>query len=408
MEKTKVTAALEIASSGAKFAVGYCLNNRPIILYYGKKKFPDGILKDGKIIDPERLAPILASFFHLEDEELSLKISADNVSLVLPPLGLQIYQNDKTTNVVASDSRIDRIDISNVMAIVRKESIPNNNVVVDIVPDDFVLQNGKVFSNPPIGERSDTLTVQAKVHTLPEKIVYAFRHAIENAGVRVRRNSVATYCVSQLFASDKALPENYVYVDLGARLTTVSLIGNTQPYASVFYPVGSDDLTEDIAAAFGISEEEANLLKEKYGYDTREHKYALPLMSIDDGEGGKKALTQNDLNQVIASFFKERLSSLLSAAFNSLFARQPNGDSLRERLPLIVSGGGSLLNGLSQLLKPLFNNRDYIHFVPNILGARDPGANNLLGLIVAEGVYRGTLEDNYHGVSTLSRNQREE
>ena len=38
----------------------------------------------------------------------------------------------------------------------------------------------------------------------------------------------------------------------------------------------------------------------------------------------------------------------------------------------------------------------------------DPHDYNILGLIVASGEYRGTLEDNYHGISSLTRGSKKE
>ena len=74
--------------------------------------------------------------------------------------------------------------------------------------------------------------------------------------------------------------------------------------------------------------------------------------------------------------------------------------------PLLIGGGGSLLSGLLPYLTSinLPGVSNIYSYIPPFPGARDPAAINLLGAIAARSSYRGTLEDNYAGVSTLSRN----
>lgn len=403
MESGKNTACLEITSDYAKFAVGYSLGGSPILLYYAKKRIP-GLVNGGKIVNRAALSEVLKGFLALEDENLRLKINASNISIVVPPIGFEVYQNHKTTNVIAADSTIDRIDILNVMSLVKKEIIPSGNVIVDIVPDAFMLEDGRAFRNPPLEEKSNSITVQAKLHTLPERILNDYRRVAEEAGFRVKRSCVASYCASQLIASYKDLPESYIYVDIGARVTTVSLIGKTSPFGSLFFLQGGDDLSESIAKAFGLDFQKAQEIKEKYGYNKREPKFVLPIVKGADGDGNPKDFFQKDLNAVISEFYS-KYDVVLTNAISTISGKKASSVSSIDAAPLIVSGGGSLLAGTSDLLAPVYIHRRLILFVPRVLGARDPGATNLLGLIAAEGSYKGTLEDNYHGVSTLSRGE---
>jgi cell division protein FtsA len=402
MDSLKNTRCLEITSDYAKFAVGYMLNNQPVLVYYVKKPLTDCLVK-GEIANPDSISKVIAQFLKIEDESVQLKISSTSVSIVVPPLGFQVYQNNKVTNVIASNGLIDKIDISNVMSLVKKEPVPNGNIIVDIVPDAFVLANGKPFGNPPLGEKSDSLSVEAKVHTLPENLLNEYRQVAEQAGFRIKRACIATYCASQLIACDKSMPFNYLYIDIGAHLTTVSLIGKCAPFGSLFFAEGGDELSKRIAEEFHISFKDANALKEKYGYDSRLQKRPLPLAKSVDEDGKEVTYYQRDLNSVIENYF-DRYDSYLSNAIQTLSTRKMLNDSALS-LPLVFGGGGSLLYGIDKLLVRSTGKRKAIYYVPSVMGARDPGAINILGLIAAEGAYRGTLEDDYHGVSTLSRDR---
>ncbi len=400
MEIGKNTACLEITSDYAKFAIGYAQGGAPVLLYCAKKPIK-GLVKDGEIADSKALADVLASFMKLDDESLRLKINAASVSIVVPPLGFEVYQNNKTTNVIAQDGIVQKIDISNVMSLVKKEPVPNGNVIVDIVPDAFLLENGKMYANPPLGEKTNSLTLEAKVHTLPDKLLRGYQKAAEDAGFRINRSCVATYCAASLLACFKGVPESYVYIDMGAHITTVSLIGNTSPFGSLFFFKGGDDLTSDIAEVFGISSDEAESLKIKYGYDPRDIRYQSPIFV-----SASARRFQKDLNAAIESFF-ENYDAVLANAIQTIIGKQPP-NPIFDSLPILLGGGASLLNGIEGLLKPAAGKHPIMRFIPPVIGSRDPSLINLLGLIVAEGSYRGTLEDNYHGVSILSRDSKKQ
>jgi cell division protein FtsA len=403
MEVSKNTAVLEITNDSAKFSIGYAIGGQPIIIYRTERSLK-GFLKDGFIADPKGVVEAIKDFLHIEDEAAKLKINALNLSIIIPPLGLQIYQNTKITNVVSPQSLVETIDITNLNSLLMKDPIPGGNVIVDIIPDYFRLDNDKNYRNPPLGEKSNQIAITAKIHTLPNQLVHDFRSVVEMAGFRIKDVSIAPYCASQLLASDKEMPENYLLLDMGAHLTTITMVGATAPYSSLFFPKGGDDLTEAIAAAMGLSYEDAKNLKEGFGHDNRVTKYSAPIAISTDSLGKKTKFYQKNLNAAIENYF-ETFNPLLSNAIAKILSRQPQSPVL-QAMPIIAVGGASELKGLGTLLAPALGTRKFIPYVPLSLGARDPRYANILGLIVAESRYRGTLEENYHGVSTLSRQRQ--
>ncbi len=398
MENVKYIRALEITSSAVKFAVGYVLKNVPCVLYY--KQIPlSGVVKEGRIAAPDKLVEALQELHQIDDDELDLHMEPNAVSVVLPALGFKVFQTDKATNIVASDGVIAPVDVSNVMSLVNKQVVPQDNVIVDIVPEYFVA-NRQAYKEPPLGVKSDSITVRAKVYTLPEDLLDSYKKLVQDAGFRVLRTSVATYGASQLIKTNPGYPSNYLLMDLGADLTTISFIGNGNPYSSRFIKLGGNSLTETIAKRLRISFDTANELKETYGYDLTKHAFETPLYSGPDLNGSKVKYHQKDLNAAIEEFFGI-FNNYLKVAFQQLSeSKIPNFESY----PVIITGGGSCLNGIGNLLAPGIGPRAIYAYIPSIIGARDPEATNLLGMIVAEGSHKkSNLVESYRGVSALSR-----
>lgn len=393
----KLTACLEIASDSIKLLIGYELGGNPIVLYRKKKEIP-GLIKEGQIPDPQGLVRALAELHSIVDDPAHIRIAVSEICFVLPPIGLTVYDSDKTTNVVSPTNEIAKIDISNVVSLVKKEAIPGDNEIVDIIPDEFILEDGRRFSNPPLGQKSPSLTIKAKIHSLPSKVPNTYSKLLTQAGFRIRRASVSTYCIAELFKTCPDLPSSYVLVDMGGRLTTVSLIGRGAPYSSASFFKGGDDLTEAIAASFETDFVNAEKVKTEFGYRETIHGYEPPL-PLNDGVARENPFYQTHLNGVIATFF-EGYEAVLGNAVSSLLSRYRGK---YDSLPVVITGGASRLYGIRPFLEKALPGRELYLPLPRSIGARDAGFTALLGLLLNGDKYIGSLEDNYHGVSSVSR-----
>lgn len=397
----KLTACFEISSDSIKVLIGYELGGVPVVLLRTKKEMP-GLIKAGQIADPNALIRGLADLHNIADDTVHLRISVSEICFVLPSIGLIVYESEKTTNVVSPSNEIAKIDVTNVVSLVRKETIPEGNSIVDIIPDQFVLDDGQRYSDPPLGMRSNSLTIKAKIHALPQSVSSTYNRLVNQAGFRVKKASVSTYCIAELFKTYPDLPTSYLLVDMGARLTTVSLVGEGTPYASASFFSGGDDLTEMIAQAFDCTFAAAEKLKCEYGYRETLRAYE-PALPLGEEKVHAESYYQNNLNDVIAEYL-ESYMAMLGNAFLTLLSRYGNQF---DTLPIVFTGGASGLRGLQLFVGKTFPHRATFYPVPRSVGARDRGYAALLGLLLTSSRYVGSLEDNFRGMGTVTRVSKE-
>lgn len=398
MENAKYSRSLEITSSSIKFAVGYVSKGVPHLLYY--KKTPiNGLISAGRIVNREKLIDALKELHSIEDESINLHIEPNSTSLVIPSLGFKVFQCDKASKVIGEGDKVSPVDVGNVMMLVKKQTVEQGNVIVDVVPYRYVA-NSKVYKEPPLGVKSDALTVRAKVYTLPSELLDSYKKIVEDAGFRCLRTGISCFCAPQIIATDTDYPASYVLLDLGGDLSTVSFIGEKEPYLSRFIKNGGNNLSEKIANDLNIPYEVANSLKEKYGYNIVSHKFETPLYQETNALGQKVKIMQKDLNAVIECFFKE-FSNYLKIALKEINASE--GGSYAS-YPILLTGGASKLKGIEKLLAPIFGTRKITAYRPKVIGARDPEATNVLGMIVAESVRKKTdFASENQGVTSLRR-----
>ncbi len=399
----KPQAFLEITSSSIRLLIGYALNGAPIVLYTKEKKIPN-LLNEDRSVNKDVLNAALADFHSIRDNEEKLDITISHINLVLPSSGLKVFQNEKTTNVVDSNNEINRIDLSNLTSLITKEPLPENYTIVDTIPDEFILENGERYSNPPLGKISSSLTEKAKIYALPNGVVTFYKENANLSGYRVIKSEPSCFCASSLIATNNNMPKTYVLVDIGGSITSVSFVGEGSPYSNASFFIGGDDLTRYIQKEFCISKDEAINLKHRYGYDNRAKSYSLPLINGMDASNSKVKYYQKDLNELISIFMKDYFVTLDNAIASLLSTYNGHYDNA----PIILIGGGSKLAGLESFFANHYQSKEIIRYSPNAIGAREPNFVSLLGLILIVSQYKGTLEDNHRGMPDVSRVNKKE
>ena len=398
----KPTAAIEISSAEIKLVVGYEIDGQPIVLYAMRKPI-DAFVERGQIVNLIGLIDALREIKEIKDATAKLKLTISEAILLLPPLGLEVYQSDKTTNVVSPTGTVEAIDISNVVSLVRKEVIPHGGQIIDIVPDAFALDNGVALSSQPLGEKSNSLSISAKIHALPFSVIENFRRAFKEADIVVKRALVAPHAATYLLAQDLALPTSYLLIDMGAEVTTVSLIGERTLFSSTYFEKGGKDLTTAIMASLNLPFDEAEKLKRRYGIDHRSMSFYPTIAQSVDIEGVEKQYTTEDLNRVTEQFVYDYLVSL-KQAINSLMSGY---DKKYLKMPFVISGGLGRLSGLDELIIEAFPDNK-IHFcIPKAIGARHQTYVNTLGAILANNRYQSYLEEDRPVVTPLTRGGKE-
>ena len=390
----KQYAVIEITNTVARLVVGNVLDENPVIVYSTERPI-EGLVTRGEIADFNGLVDVLANMRKISDEALRLRLTISEASVIVPPLGLEIFQTDKTTNVVSPTSIIEAIDIQNVLSLVQKERVTSGSEIVDIIPDFFVLEQTGTFVEPPIGQKSNTLSLRAKVHSMPSRVIDDYKRVVESAGIHVRRLMVSSYATLEYLKSTKITPNNYLIMDMGAGSTTLSLVGGNCLFNSNVILLGGNDLSLQIADEFDIDPLKATELMELYGISDREMSFD-PVIS-----SGISDRTVTDLNRVIEEFFREFYFKQLDVGLATLLT----GYSQRvARLPIIVTGGFSKLKGVQKLLQEKFKENESVTFVsPHVVGARNPKYCASLGALVVSTHYKGTLSDQRARVSPVER-----
>ena len=397
----KPVAAIEFGSKKMKIVVGYELDKQVYVLYATTKPY-GYMIENGEILDASRLTQALREIKNFADPAAQLKLNIQEVVLALPPYGLSVYTGTQSSAVGGDDGSVTKTEIRNIHNFIKTSNVSQGNSLVDIVPVFYELDQGRRFIYPPIGQKSTSLKVSVMLHSLPTHVVSAYTQPVKDAQVILKRSIVAPYGASALIASYEDLPKNYLLVDIGAEMTTVSLIGENRLYGSTYFNWGGDKITERIITTFNINENDAEKYKITYGIDNRVMNFNAPVCKSSDGDGNEIKHYSDELNGII----KSELAVFLKDLDASLDELLKGYDKSTRKLPLVLIGGGAKLNGLVDYLKPKVDSDDVIVVSPRNLGARDSTYTNCLGLILASRAGQTPYEDNQAHVGQVPRDEK--
>jgi type IV pilus assembly protein PilM len=190
----------------------------------------------------------------------------------------------------------------------------------------------------PLEDPGDAKMVRGLLIAAPKEAVLTAVHATERAGLHVIRVDLASFALLRAASRLDGVVE--AIVDIGARTTTVVVHSDGQPVIVRTIPRGGEEITDVIAARLGVPEAEAEALKCQVG-----------LLSDQEAEAAKV------IQEAVQPLINEVRSS-----FDYLMASDQHVQVTR----LALSGGGSLLPGLSGALRAQLGGIDVIAADPTV------------------------------------------
>jgi cell division ATPase FtsA len=383
---------LEIGTGTIKLLAGYELNSRPVILHVMQSDY-DHIIAQESLVDPTKTAQVIKKI--VRDMEIHLNTKCHALQVIIPPIHLEVFHGEKTTNTIDPLGVIHQMDIHNLHTLFRKEFVGNNVTQATIVPMTYQIDGDKYSLNPPIGEQTSNIQLQAYVQFVHSGFFQTVVKMMESVGIRVKRYMIDAQGIADIIETQyKDFVPTYVLIDHGANQTYLNLISQHKLIRAEVLETGAEQLTAILANRYGIGLNEARKLKETYGYETRQ--------GIFDGiiyqqEG--VVIRQSAFNQVIKEFYDHLIAEMMMV----LQEYRVDKDTVDlTDLKFVLTGGGSALPGIATLLAPLGKGQGIEKPYIRTIGARRTQTLSLLGGLRFS--YRYTLvEDDFRIFTRLER-----
>lgn len=301
-----IIVGIDMGTSKISAVVGEVNNFNQIEIICSSSNKCNGIKKT-KIINEEELSDSISKTINDIEMESGLKINSAYVTI--PGKYVTIVQNSIVKEVRDKYAGVSVRDVQTAIMQVKDIEIPDGKTLIDIVPDKFILDNGKV-SEDPVGSLSSSFTLKAQIILADKEYVRQVSSVFKKAGLDVDGLVPITLAERNLILDVNELHDNIMLLDIGAGNTDIGVYeGSTFIYTNTL-PVGGYNITNDIALVLNISEEEADKLKRQYGLALKsfiDNDNDI-LLNTYKGDNKNKTIKSSELIEIIEARIEEIFS----------------------------------------------------------------------------------------------------
>ncbi len=274
--------------------------------------------------------------------EKAAGVEVKHAYLSIGGIGLDEIRSYGEVITSRADSEIAQIDIDKAMADSEErvqEKLPNRKIL-HAIPLSYAIDNEKVLGRPH-GMKGTKLEVESLFITCFEQHINDLMTAIESTGIVIDDVMASPLAGSLVMLTKAQRRAGCVLANIGAETISIVVFENHTPISLKVFPVGSSDVTNDIALGLKVPLEEAEKLKR--------------------GHGAAATYSKRKLDEIIAA----RLSDIFELIDGHL--KKIKRDGL---LPagIILTGGGSGIAGIQDLARTSLR-------LPSRIATLDPGQN---------------------------------
>ena len=342
-------AALEIGTTRTVLAIGETDGNGRLKIT-SHAEIPSIGVRKSQILDitqaTQSIRSVLQKTQKIQSENGS-KVTIGNVFLIVS--GQHIKADPFFGSVQVEGARVGNDDLNAVLNSARTLTLPKDRELLDIVDQDFVLDNRGGIS-APLGMAGRVLKLNTlQIHADRNRIQDA-RTAADAAHLEIREPLFAVTCAADAVLEDHEKKNGALVLDLGGGSTGYAFYCDGYAVSTGVIGVGGDHITNDIAHAFQTTNSQAEGLKINS---------ASAVIRPSDGDSARVRVEQGENtlmdNRTIS---RHALDTVVNARLMELFTviRETLEDQdILHRLHsgVILTGGGARLRDIDALAEQM-------------------------------------------------------
>lgn len=331
---------LDIGTVNIKGVIGGLSKTRkPYILQVFKK--PSSGVRKGVVVDTEELTDVLCQ---IVNEIKSINRSAlENVFVNIGNHQTNFRCSRGFIALSRVDSEISNDDIERSIQASAAIRLPSNRSIIHIIPREFFVD--AVAVKDPSGLFGTRLEVDSLIIDAFSPVVKNLSNCLKLAGISDFETIFSPLAGARAVLSKTQSDLGVVLIDIGAGTTGLSVFEENKLLHTVVFPIGSANITNDIAIGFKTNIEIAEKLKYSFAFAQFKElgrRDTIDLVKISP------ELTGSISRRFLSEIIEVRLAEILELVNNELIklgkaAKLPGG--------IVIVGGGAKIPGVLELVK---------------------------------------------------------
>jgi cell division protein FtsA len=259
----KISVGIDIGSSTIKVVVVESVKDnpkaKPIVIGVGYSE-TEGV-RNGYIVSPEETSKSLKRAVYEAQKSSGYKI--DKAYFSICSAGLEGTTNSTTVTLGNKETTITGGDIEQALEQCQNElneEYTRNREMLHAIPLGFKIDNKQIFGKPQ-GMVGTTLEIKALFITALSQHVSGLLETAKLAGIEIEDIVASPIASSVTLLSKSQQVAGCGLLTIGSETVSLCVFENNVPICLEILPLGSRDITNDIALGFKVSLEEAERIK---------------------------------------------------------------------------------------------------------------------------------------------------
>ncbi len=347
--KGKIIASIDIGSSKITTLIAQVNTNQVTyensVHVVGVATSPSKGVKKGQIVDIEDA--VEATIASVEAAERMAGYNLNSAWLCVG--GAHVSSQNSTGVVAVSDpnGEVSADDVSRVIEAARAISMPASREIIHVIPRDFIV-DGESGVKDPVGMAGVRLEVETHLVTASSPALKNLTKTINEVGINIDGVVFSGIASSRAVLSDTEKELGCVLIDMGAGTTSIAAWVDGGLVYSGALPIGSRNVTNDLAIGLRVSIETAEKIKLSLskGAKSKDQSAKSDVIEvIDDDSKETKKISRRTLTEGI---IRPRLNEIftmikLDLEKNGIINKIPSG--------AVITGGGAEIVGITDSAK---------------------------------------------------------
>lgn len=306
---------------------------------------PSEGLHKGLVANISKTAEAIKEAISIASNRAGIEVKVVNVGVAGEHITSMRHRNYVT--ITSEEKEITKSDLDRLESDVRTIRIPSDRQILHIIPEEFSVDHQGGIENP-IGMSGSRLEATNHIVLASVPAIQNIKKSVERAGLQVQ-----DYILQPIASSSSVLEESEkdlgaALIDIGGGTTDIAIFHKKAIKHTKVIGVAGNQVTNDIRESLGVITEEAEMLKRDYGYATES-----AIIKEEDilirgvGARGNTKIPISLLTQIISL----RMRELFGLIDNEL---RSAGFKNKIKAGVILTGGGALLKGCSELAEEVF------------------------------------------------------
>lgn len=339
MAKSNLIAGLDVGTGHIKLLVVKQKEDQSGFEVVSQLKETSFGVRKGVVINIDKVSRIIQILLNKAREETGQKINA-----VFTNIGgshLYCVSSKGMVAVSRADQKVSEVDVARVIESAKTVSLPSNSQIIEVYPKEFIVDNNGGVKEA-IGMQGARLEVETMVLACFTPYLNNLTQAVLASDIQVLDVVPSSLASAEAVLTQKQKELGVAILDIGSGTSELAVFEDGELIHLVVFPMGSANITNDIAIGLKTDIDTAEVIKIERG------------SCLFKGSDKKEKIEMDGEDTLV--FSQKMLSRIVEARVSEIFGevqKELKKIGKQGMLPagIVLTGGGSKITKIVELAK---------------------------------------------------------